>query len=104
MNGTRKLYRRVKWRNVTILLLLIAAMVTWSNMAAFGGNTYIKDNNRSYQQVTVRPGDSLWKLIKENNPQYQGRMDKAVWKTQQLNQLSDSFLQTGTTLLIPIDL
>lgn len=104
MKATIRLYHRIKWHNVILLFLFITILLSWNNIVAFGGTATVEDSICSYQQITVQPGDSLWSLIKEKNPEYQGRMDKIIWETQQINQLSDSFLKTGSTLLIPINL
>ena len=76
MKATIRLYHRIKWHNVILLLVLIAILLSWNNLAAFGGNAVIGSSISRYQQITVQPGDSLWSLIKEKNPDYNGRMDK----------------------------
>ena len=53
--------------------------------------------------VIVDQGDSLWGLIKEYNPNYNGDMRKMVREVSQLNGLGSVAIYPGDVIVIPIN-
>ncbi len=108
-NHTQKTYqkyrrhRKVKWRNVILLFIMICLVLTVASIQAFGGdsNNY-EENGLGYAKVVVQSGDSLWNLIKKYNPDYVGNMEKIMWEVRCVNRISDANLQIGQVLLMPI--
>ena len=95
-NNTRK--RHIRWNRVALLLLLFLFIMSFTVSALANS---INDKTENCTIVTVCNGDTLWDLIQENNPDYCGNMNEAVYKTCKLNNMTTAMLQTGQTVLIP---
>lgn len=93
MKNNRK--RRVRWDRVGLLLLVILICMS------FAVNALADSSIVSCDSVTVCASDTLWGLIKEVNPDYTGNMEKAVYRTCRLNNMSSSKICVGQTILIP---
>jgi len=100
MQKTHKQHRKVKWHNVIMLFVMICLIVAIASIQAFGGNS--ADNDQNYTKIVVQSGDSLWNLIKEHNPDYNGNMEKLMWEVRCVNRIDDANLQIGQVLLMPV--
>jgi len=68
------------------------------------GFSSVKQKEEPQQQVIsifVKPGDTLWELATENNP---NNMDvrRLIYDIQQLNELDGTHLSVGDEILIPV--
>ena len=99
---TRK-RRKIKWLNVIVLFASIMLLLSCISLQALGRND-ISYTPKAYMQVYVQSGDTIWDLIKEYNPHYDGNMEKAIWEVRQANKLNHTNLKIGQMLLIPLDL
>lgn len=87
--------RKVRWNRVMLLAIFLMCCLSMT-MNAFA------DTEPVYVPVIVSQGDTMWDLIKEHNPNYNGNMSEAVYETKLLNNTKDSGLYTGNQVLIPI--
>lgn len=91
--------RKVRWNRVLLLLAVLIFCLSFA-VNAFGE----VEAEALYVDVTVGAGDSLWSLIHEYNPDFQGNMNQAVYRVKNLNKLDSSGLITGQIIRMPIDL
>lgn len=91
-------HRRVRWNRVGLLLLVFAFLMSFA-VSALADST--GEAAPDCTIVTVSYGDTMWGLIKDINPDYSGNMNKAVYATCQLNDMSAAKLYAGQKLLIP---
>lgn len=87
--------RRVRWSRVGLLILIFVICMS------FAVSAMAESSALNCTSVTVGNGDTLWSLIKENNPGYCGNMNEAIYKTCRLNDMATSTIYTGQDLLIP---
>lgn len=90
--------KHIRWNRVALLLLVFLFIMSFTVSALANS---IDDKTENCSIVTVGSGDTLWDLIKENNPDYRGNMNEAVYETCKLNNMTTAMLQTGQTVLIP---
>lgn len=76
----------------------VMCAVTWICGFVFG-NTISKE--RDYVTVTVRQGDSLWKIAEKHNKN--GDVRRKVDDIVKFNQLKDSQVQLAQQIKVPID-
>ena len=94
--------KNFKLSNVIILIITLIFCMSFC-VNAFG-DTAEQSQTGEVISVTVENGDSLWNLIQEYNPQYNGNMNEAIYFVKKLNNLDTSGLYGGQVLQIPIDL
>ena len=87
--------RRIRWNRVGLLLVMLMIMMSFAVNALADAATV------NCTGVTVEGGDTLWSLIKEYNPDYNGDMNEAVYRTCRLNDMSTSKICVGQNVLIP---
>lgn len=91
--------RKLRLNRVMMLIVVLVFCLSFA-VNAFGD---VQETER-YIDVTVSNGDSLWSLIKEYNPEYNGDMNKAIYEVSNLNQLENACLYKGQVIQMPIDL
>lgn len=91
----KKAKRRVRWNRVLLLV------ITFILCMSFAVNVLADSSSLNYTIVKVGSGDTLWSLIKENNPGYCGNMNEAIYKTYAINNMNTSKITIGQNLLIP---
>lgn len=95
MKGRRKLC----WNRIVLLGLTLVFCFSC------GVNTFGDTRPAvSWQEVRVCGGDSLWNLVQEYNPDYEGNMNQILYEVKNMNDLDSASLQAGQTLRIPVGL
>ena len=97
----RTKHKKVRWHNVCIFIVCIMMLISCLSLKALGNNKLAYD---TYQRVMIKTGDTVWGLIKEYNPNYQGNMNKAIYIVHQINGLQNSSIVPGKILYIPLNL
>ena len=93
-----------KTRFSSVIILIITLIFCMSFGVNAFGDTGSQNQTVALISVTVQNGDSLWNLIQEYNPQYNGDMNEAIYFVKKINNLDTSGLYGGQILQIPIDL
>ena len=96
MKGKRK---KLCWNRI-LLLVLVLLFCFSCGVNAFGDTRPAVD----WQEVRVSEGDSLWNLVREYNPDYDGNMNKIIYEVKVMNDLEHASLQAGQMLRIPVGL
>lgn len=91
----RSILARIRWDRVGLLFLILLICMS------FGVNALADSAQLDCESITVGSGDTLWKLIKEVNPDFDGNMNDAIYKTCRLNDMNSSKICIGQNLLIP---
>lgn len=91
----RSIFSRVRWDRVGLLLLVLMLCMS------FGVNALADSAHLDCESIVVGSGDTLWGLIREVNPDFNGNMNDAIYKTCQLNDMKSSKICVGQNLLIP---
>ena len=99
MKNNRIKHRKIRWNRVVMLLVVLVFCFSFA-VNAFGD----VNQENEYIDVTVTAGDSLWNLIREYNPDYDGDMNQAIYRVQCINSLDSACLYSGQVIQIPIDL
>ena len=99
MMAANRKHRKLRWGRVLLLVVFLVLCMSLA-VSAFGNDDTAP---RPVVEVVVAAGDSIWQLVKEHNPDYDGDMRKAVYEVRQLNQLDSACLEIGQSLTIPTD-
>ena len=91
--------RKLRWNRVVLLFVFLLLCMSLA-VNALGSNNM---EPRPMAEVSVQQGDSLWNLVKEYNPDYQGDVGKAVYEVTQINDLPNACLNIGDNISIPLD-
>lgn len=91
----RSIFARIRWDRVGLLFIVVLICMS------FGVNALADSAKPDCQSVIVASGDTLWSLIQEVNPDFQGNMNVAIYQTCQLNDMKSSKICVGQNLLIP---
>lgn len=90
-------------RSVLILIGVIVALILFFPKATLSHNENAHSN---YEKIWVAQGDTLWSIAsyqQENNPYYTEKdVRDIVSELKKVNQLSNSNLQVGQTLKVPV--
>lgn len=92
----RKINRRVRWNRVLFLPAIFCLIMSCA-INAFA------DSAEEYNCLTVvvHSGDTMWDLLQEYNPEYNGDMNEAIYKTCKLNDMDSAVVRVGQSILIP---
>ncbi len=101
MSGNKKYYRRRVRPLSFIVTISLLAVCFFAGFSLQSRQATQAAEAVNCLTVVVEPGDTLWQLGKEYNPQYNGHMGKAIYQVQKANNLSDSRIYTGQVLMIP---
>lgn len=90
-------------RSVLILIGVIVALIIFFPKATLSHNENTYSN---YEKISVAQGDTLWSIAsyqQENNPYYTEKdVRDIIIELKKVNQLSNSNLQVGQTLKVPV--
>jgi hypothetical protein len=93
------LIKRKKYKiKITFILLFLFCIVTFSAIfisPAFG------IQKQKFIEVEVNPGDTLWKIAKENGPDNQD-IRKTIYYIKKYNGLKTSYIYSGQKLKVPV--
>ncbi|TYS16165.1 LysM peptidoglycan-binding domain-containing protein [Rossellomorea vietnamensis] len=84
------------WRNYSYVILLMGLAVAMSSIALIKLGA-----GEAQQEITVKEGDSLWKIAQELSEDYDMSTQAIVeWVTQK-NNLATDIIKPGESLIIP---
>ena len=81
--------RKLRWDRVMILVVLVMTCLS------FALNAFADTQDDSYIPVVVGAGDTMWDLIREHNPEFNGNMNEAVYETKKLNDTKQAVVYLG---------
>lgn len=90
-------------RSIVILIGIVIAIVLFFPKATLSHN---ENEHSNYEIISVAKGDTLWSIAsyqQENNPYYVEKdVRDIIIELKKVNQLSNSNLQVGQTLKVPV--
>ncbi|MDD2220955.1 MAG: LysM peptidoglycan-binding domain-containing protein [Clostridia bacterium] len=87
---------------ILCLLLICGCAVLFNILSSESASASEEYSAQAAVSVIVDQGDSLWGLIKEYNPNYNGDMRKMVREVKELNGLGSVAIYPGDIIVIPI--
>jgi len=103
MKENRKHHYRITDPVRFFLFILISIMIViFAGYSLAGAGTAEAAAIRTYTQVTVQDGDSLWSLIEMYNPDARIDIRDAVYDVYEINDISESDIMPGEKIFIPI--
>lgn len=85
--------------SISILIITLIMIIVFS---AFSHSlTASAINKTNYIEVTVRPGDTIWKIAKEHASEGKD-IREIVYLISKINDIDDSIIHSGEVLEIPI--
>ena len=103
MNENRRHHYRIVKPFRFFLFVVISIMIT-----VFAGYTMIGAGNaqaaatRTYVQVTIDEGDSLWSIIERCNKDSHIDVQSAIYDVYEINDIDAADIQPGDKLFIPV--
>lgn len=92
----KKVRMRRKVVSSIFLILIIGLTLSLFYGAVAGGS-----EQSSYIKVTVQPGDTLWKIAKDNSIQNNKDVRCLIYEIRQVNNLQTATLMPGQIIKIP---
>ena len=80
-------------------LILLGALIPSNASANETAATGVSKDN--FITVIVKPGDTIWDLVRAANPDYTGNLQKLVYELKNINNLTGSTISPGQILYIP---
>ena len=96
--------RQLKKLPCFILVLFICTAAVFSAVLPNQVKASDSLSSNTFVKVIVKEGDSIWCLIKKHNPDYNGNIQKIVYKVQAINGLKNSMINPGQIIYIPEEL
>jgi len=84
------------------LCYALGILFLFSFVLSFSVNTTDKQINIDYKRVIVQEGDTLWSLVQKTNNQT--NVHFTVEETIKFNNLTNTYLQPGQVIYIPLNL
>lgn len=84
------------FRGIGLLIILTLTLSIFIKSSATGAL------QTEYKQVTVKKGDTIWKIARENKNN-QSDIEEAIYTIRQANELKNTNLQPGQMLKIPVN-
>ena len=106
MKVVNKSHKKRRLRKLPCVILVVVMMLLGLTinglMSQKASATDNISNERTFQNVTVQSGDTLWSLVAANYS-YQGDIRKAVYEVEQINNIDNAIIRPGQVILIPVD-
>ena len=103
MNERRKHHYRIVDPVRFFLFVVLSIMIlVFAGYSVVGAATAEAAAVRTYTQVTVQDGDSLWKLIEMYNPDARIDIRDAIYDVYEINDIDESDILPGEKIFIPI--
>ena len=103
MSANRKHhYRIVDPIRFFIFIVLSIMILVFAGYSVIGAATAEAAAARTYTQVTIQDGDSLWGLIEMYNPDARIDIRDAIYDVYEINDMNESDIRPGEKIFIPI--
>ena len=97
---TVKKTRKIAWAALGLIVIVLIFGSFFGNPNNASAAEIL--TQKTMNKVIVQDGDTLWSLIKANQPNYTGNMEKAIWEVKKINGLKNSTIYAGDILWMPI--
>ena len=103
MNENRKHhYRIVKPFRFFLFVVISIMIIIFAGYTAFGAGNAEAAAVRTYVQVTIDEGDSLWSVVERCNKDAHIDVQSAIYDVYEINDINAADIQPGDKLFIPI--
>lgn len=102
MSRTRHHYRIANPVRFFIFILLCTMILVFAGYSIFGAGNAEAAAVKTYAQVTVQDGDSLWGIVEQYNPDADIDIRNAVCDIYEINDIDADSLQPGDSIFVPI--
>ena len=100
MMRQRKIELQRKRRRAAIIAAVVLAVIVIAAACASKSDNSVEAETNTYIEYCVSPGDTLWDIAKEHSNNNVDLRD-FIREIEEKNQLTDTFIYSGDTLLIP---
>lgn len=85
------------------LFVVISIMIiVFAGYSVIGASDAEASAIRTYAQVTVQDGDSIWSIVEQYNPDSRIDIRDVVYEVYEINDIEDGCIMPGDVIFIPI--
>ena len=100
--NTRHHYRIVKPFRFFLFVVISIMIIIFAGYTAIGAGNAEAAAVRTYVQVTIDEGDSLWSIVERCNKDAHIDVQSAIYDVYEINDIDAADIQPGDKLFIPI--
>ena len=100
--NTRHHYRIVKAFRFFLFVVISIMIIVFAGYTVIGAGNAEAAAARSYVQITIDEGDSLWSIVERCNKDAHIDVQSAIYDVYEINDIDAADIQPGDKLFIPI--
>lgn len=86
---------------LALFMLFLGVYIGSRRMAQVEAQGYVQERQKFYTCIDIKEGDTLWSLAEEYMTEEYTDRESYMDEVREMNDLTGSMIQAGTTLLIP---
>ena len=100
--NTRHHYRIVKPFRFFLFVVISIMIIVFAGYTVIGAGNAEAAAARSYVQITIDEGDSLWSIVERCNKDAHIDVQSAIYDVYEINDIDESDIRPGEKVFIPI--